>query len=251
VFFTSNYLSSCSVLCCDSYRSILGAAFVVFDHTDFAGATRRLGMTMDDALALIQRRRPEADPIPSFRQYLREYEARCIAQGTVVSTSGPQSKGPQPSLSAASASCSLPSSTIGGGGDDGNGKEESDKVAAASKVPAASPRLEQDAEVDPALSPLSPGSSDAHSSRKRASSIRDSPQNRTNRRVLACATPAELNDVDDSTVNQEKGPHSASQASANAAPTGLSDVDFSTVNQEKGPHSASRAPAKRSRLSYE
>lgn len=34
---------------------------------------RRVGMTLDDAMSLIQRRRPEADPVPAFREMLRKY----------------------------------------------------------------------------------------------------------------------------------------------------------------------------------
>ena len=44
----------------------------------------RVGMPLDDALALIQRRRPDAEPIPDFMDMLRQYEAQCRRDGAIV-----------------------------------------------------------------------------------------------------------------------------------------------------------------------
>lgn len=41
-------------------------------------------MPLDDALALIQRRRPDAEPIPDFMDMLRQYEAQCRRDGAIV-----------------------------------------------------------------------------------------------------------------------------------------------------------------------
>ena len=41
-------------------------------------------MSLTSALALIQRRRPEAEPIPDFMDMLRQYEAQCRNDGAIV-----------------------------------------------------------------------------------------------------------------------------------------------------------------------
>ena len=37
-------------------------------------------MSLKEALEMIQRRRPEAEPIPAFREILEDYEARCVKE---------------------------------------------------------------------------------------------------------------------------------------------------------------------------
>lgn len=44
-------------------------------------------MTLDDAMELVQRRRPEVDPIPAFLNMLRDYELQCRSQGDIASDS--------------------------------------------------------------------------------------------------------------------------------------------------------------------
>ena len=41
-------------------------------------------MPLDSAMALIQRRRPEAEPIPDFMAMLGQYEAQCRSDGAIV-----------------------------------------------------------------------------------------------------------------------------------------------------------------------
>jgi len=41
-------------------------------------------MPLDKALALIQRRRPEAEPIAAFVDMLRQYEQQCVRDGVIV-----------------------------------------------------------------------------------------------------------------------------------------------------------------------
>ena len=41
-------------------------------------------MPLDDAMALVKRRRPEANPIPEFVAMLRDYETQCRLDGSIV-----------------------------------------------------------------------------------------------------------------------------------------------------------------------
>ena len=44
---------------------------------------RRVGLSLDDGLKLLKRRRPEINPIPAFLAILREYETECRTLGFI------------------------------------------------------------------------------------------------------------------------------------------------------------------------
>ena len=43
----------------------------------------RAGMCLEDALALVKRRRPKANPLPAFLEILKEYEGTCRSLGVI------------------------------------------------------------------------------------------------------------------------------------------------------------------------
>lgn len=45
-------------------------------------------MTVEQAMALIKRRRPNVEPIPSFLRVLETYESRCRASGAIQAGNG-------------------------------------------------------------------------------------------------------------------------------------------------------------------
>ena len=47
------------------------------------GLCRRAGMSLEEAQKLIQRRRPQAVPIPAFVDMLKEYEQNCRSLGAI------------------------------------------------------------------------------------------------------------------------------------------------------------------------
>jgi hypothetical protein len=64
------------------------ALFLLCTHGDInLCITRRLGMQLTDAIALIKRRRPTAEPIPSFVRMLEGYEVTCKKLGVIPSSS--------------------------------------------------------------------------------------------------------------------------------------------------------------------
>lgn len=44
---------------------------------------RKVGMTLKDATSLVQKSRPEAEPIPSFMSQLEKYENKCRQLGVI------------------------------------------------------------------------------------------------------------------------------------------------------------------------
>lgn len=55
---------------------------------------RKAGMTLQDSMALIQKKRPQANPIPAFYTQLQEYEKTCMDLGIfkTVERSKPETK---------------------------------------------------------------------------------------------------------------------------------------------------------------
>jgi hypothetical protein len=53
---------------------------------------RKAGMTLQDSMALIQQKRPQANPIPAFYSQLQEYEKTCMDLGIFKSRSKPETK---------------------------------------------------------------------------------------------------------------------------------------------------------------
>jgi hypothetical protein len=54
---------------------------------------RRVGMKLTDAMALVKRRRPTAEPIPSFVKMLEGYEVTCKQLGAIHSSSADPASG--------------------------------------------------------------------------------------------------------------------------------------------------------------